>query len=96
MDESQALVHSTIQVGYLKLSAISGSKRTVYEESNSEMVLIETARERLETACEPQEKGLKRHVRLSKTVISQRTRWKSWPMHSNTFKNWAATSKNKW
>ena len=57
MDEGQALVHSKIRVGYLKQSAVSGSKRTVYEESKSEMVLIETAKERLEATSKIVEDG---------------------------------------
>jgi ABC-type Mn2+/Zn2+ transport system ATPase subunit len=57
MDEGQALVHSKVRVGYLKQSAVSGSKSTVYEESKSEMTLIEDARERLETASKIVEDG---------------------------------------
>jgi ATP-binding cassette subfamily F protein 3 len=57
MDEGQALVHSKVRVGYLKQSAVSGSKSTVYEESRSEMTLIEDARERLETASKIVEDG---------------------------------------
>jgi ABC-type Mn2+/Zn2+ transport system ATPase subunit len=57
MDEGQALVHSKIRVGYLKQSAVSGSKSTVYEESKSEMVVIEEARERLEKASKIVEDG---------------------------------------
>jgi ATP-binding cassette subfamily F protein 3 len=58
MDEGQALVHSKIRVGYLKQSAVSGSKRTVYEESKSEMTIVELARQRLETASKIVEDGV--------------------------------------
>jgi ATP-binding cassette subfamily F protein 3 len=57
MDEGQALVHSKIRVGYLKQSAVSGSKRTVYQESKSEMDIIEKAKETLEMTSKIVEDG---------------------------------------
>lgn len=57
MDSGQALVHSNVRVGYLKQSAVSGSKRTVYEEAKSEMTVIEEARERLERISKKVEDG---------------------------------------
>jgi ATP-binding cassette subfamily F protein 3 len=57
MDEGKALVHSKVRVGYLKQSAVSGSKNTVYEESRSEMTAIEEARTALEAASKIVEDG---------------------------------------
>jgi ATPase subunit of ABC transporter with duplicated ATPase domains len=47
MDKGKALVAPKVRVGYLKQSAVSGSTKTVAEEAQSEMTLIENARERL-------------------------------------------------
>jgi len=57
MDSGQALVHSNVRVGYLKQSAVSGSTKTVFEESRSEMTYIEEAREQLEIATKVVEDG---------------------------------------
>jgi ATPase subunit of ABC transporter with duplicated ATPase domains len=47
MDKGKALVAPKVRVGYLKQSAVSGSTKTVAQEAQSEMTLIENARERL-------------------------------------------------
>jgi ATPase subunit of ABC transporter with duplicated ATPase domains len=57
MDSGKALVHSTVRVGYLKQSAVSGSTKTVYDEAKSEMTLIEDARQRLECISKKVEDG---------------------------------------
>jgi len=57
MDQGQALVHSNIRVGYLRQSAVSGSTKTVFEESKSEMTFIEDAREELESVTKIVEDG---------------------------------------
>uniref|UniRef100_A0A7S1UPJ2 ABC transporter domain-containing protein n=1 Tax=Grammatophora oceanica TaxID=210454 RepID=A0A7S1UPJ2_9STRA len=57
MDEGKALVGSKVRVGYLKQSAVSGSTKTVAEESMSEMTAIENAKERLRIVSEKLEAG---------------------------------------
>jgi ATP-binding cassette subfamily F protein 3 len=57
MDSGKALVAPKVRVGYLKQSAVSGSTRTVAEESRSEMTVVENARERLRIVTEKVEAG---------------------------------------
>jgi ABC-type glutathione transport system ATPase component len=57
MDIGKALVGPKVRVGYLKQSAVSGSTKTVAEESRSEMTVVENARERLRIVTEKVEAG---------------------------------------
>ena len=71
MDTGKALVHSNVRVGYLKQSAVSGSTKTVFEESRSEMTYIEEAREELELATKVVEDGDYSEEALDKLATAQ-------------------------
>jgi ATP-binding cassette subfamily F protein 3 len=71
MDEGNAFVHSNIRVGYLKQSAVSGSTRTVFQESRSEMTDIEDARETLETTSKIVEDGDFSEDALERLAVAQ-------------------------